>query len=341
MKRFLANNYNKIVLILWVMLVFLLWLQYIYLSTMAEATRMIITFIPVIITSHILANVWLPQTIRTKKIMLQATLFFGVTFFNAFILAVCQQLIRWAGTEGYIPPSTILTKGESLIIDFLFAVPSMLVVNFGFCGLRFFYENIRLQRTNLETQLQMLQSQINPHFMFNVLNHIHVLMQTNVELASELLLQYSDMLRFQLYKGKSDKVCLGEEILFLKNFIEIEKLRWRDKVQVHCNWVVVDKNMETPPLLMFPFIENAFKYASRTIGIQGFVKIELLQENTGFSLEVHNSKSSTGFQKKAESSGLGLNNTQKRLKLLFGENYHLTIKEEENTYYLKLDVCQI
>lgn len=341
MKRFYANNYNKIVLVVWAMFVFLLWLQYIYLSTIIEASLMLIILIPIILSSHILVNIWLPQVMHRKRIKLFTIQFFGTTFFNALFLAMCQQLIRWAGIKGYIPTSTLLAEDNSLLADFLFAVPSVLVINFGFCGLRFFYENIRLQRINLETQLQMLQSQINPHFMFNVLNHIHVLMQTNVELASELLLQYSDMLRFQLYKGKSDRVRLGEEILFLKSFIEIEKLRWKDKVQVDCNWVVTDNNMEIPPLLMFPFIENAFKYASRTIGTQGFVKIELRQEGNGLSLEVRNSKPITGSLKQPEASGIGLNNTRKRLKLLFGENHHLTIKEEENTYYLKLEICRI
>lgn len=341
MKRFYADNYYKISLVLWAMFIFLLWLQYIYLSTITEATLMLVILIPVIVITHILVNIWLPQVIHGKRMKRLAILFFGTSFFNAFYLAMCQQLIRWAGTKGYIPPSTILADDNSLWTDFLLAVPSVLVINFGFCGLRFFYENIRLQRINLETQLQMLQSQINPHFMFNVLNHIHVLMQTNVELASQLLLQYSDMLRFQLYKGKSEKVRLGEEILFLKNFIEIEKLRWKDKVQVDCNWVVTDNNMEIPPLLMLPFIENAFKYASHTIGIQGFVKIELLQEGSGFTLEVQNSKSKTGPLKKPESSGIGLSNTRKRLKLLFGGNHLLTIKEEANTYYLKLEVCRI
>lgn len=174
--------------------------------------------------------------------------------------------------------------------------------------------------------------------MFNVLNHIHILMQTNVDLASTLLLQYSDMLRFQLYKGKCDKVRLEEEIQFLKNFVEIEKLRWKDRIEVVCNWSVTDRNREIPPLFLIMFIENAFKYASRTLSKQGFVRIVFKQGKEGFSLEVENSKSLLAPLKKNEASGIGLDNTRKRLNLLYGENYDLTIENKEDMYYSKLTV---
>lgn len=341
MKGFYVDNYSKITIAFWVVFIVLLWLQYIYLSTLIEATLFLIVLIPAVILSYLLANRYLPGAIHTKKMSLFAFLFFATTFFTAFLLGISYQLIRWAESEGYFPHSILLSDNNSLMTDTLFAIPSTLLVNFGSCGLRFFYENIKLQKVNLEAQLQTLQSQINPHFMFNVLNHIHVLMQTNVELASNLLLQYSDMLRFQLYKGKCDTVLLEEEVFFLKNFIEIEKMRWRDKLDVECNWNITNKNTKIPPLLMLPFIENAFKYASRTIRQQGFVKIVLQQENEGFFLEVQNSKSIITPPKKPEASGIGLSNTQQRLQLLFGDNYHLTIKEDVGIYYLKLEICQL
>ncbi len=320
--------------------ILLLWLQYVYLSSLIEATLFLMVFIPSIFISYILANWWLPKAIHSKRMKLFAFQFLGTSFFNSFLIAISYQFIRMAEVKGYFPRSLLLADDTALIEDFLFTTPSTLLVNFGSCGLRFYYENIKLQKVNLEAQLQMLQSQINPHFMFNVLNHIHVLMQKNVDLASDLLLQYSDLLRFQLYKGKCDKIRLEEEVLFLKNFVEIEKLRWGEKLRVDCNWIVANRNFEIPPLLLIPFIENAFKYASRTIGEQGFVKIELRQENSEFSFEIANSKSTINSRKNTEASGIGLENTRKRLNLLFGENYHLKIEDEEDNYHLKLEIWQ-
>lgn len=340
MKKFYEDNYNKITIFFWVIFIVLLWLQYIYLSTLIEASLFLIVLIPAVIIAYILANVWLPKAIHKKKMKAFTFQFLGTTLLNTCLITVTHQLIRLAEIKGYFPHSILLADNRSLAAEFLFALPSNLLVNFGSCGLRFYYENIKLQKVNLEVQLQMLQSQINPYFMFNVLNHIHVLMQTQVELASSLLLQYAEMLRFQLYRGKCDKIRLEEEVLFLKNFVEIEKIRWGDQLKVVCNWSVTNKEMEVPPLLLIPFVENAFKYASRTIRKQGFVGIELKQDNTGFTLVVRNSKSTTSSPRNTEASGLGLANAQKRLNLLFDGNHRLFIREEEEFYHLELEVWQ-
>lgn len=118
--------------------------------------------------------------------------------------------------------------------------------------------------------MEILKIQINPHFMFNVLNHIHVLMQKDVELASSLLLQYSDILRYQLYRAKEEQVGLWQEVEFLKNYIEVEKLRWRGKLEVTTRWEITDAACPLAPLLMITFIENAFKHVSRSDTEKGF-----------------------------------------------------------------------
>lgn len=323
------------------MILSLLWIQYLYLSTASEATLMLLALIPAIFVSHILTNRWLPKAVQKKRMRLFILQFIGTTLLIAFILAGGYQCLRWAESNHYFPHSILLADDNTLSVDFLFAIPSVVVINFGFCGLRFFFEHIKLQKAHLEMQLQVLQSQINPHFMFNVLNHIHVLMQTNVDMSSALLLQYSDMLRFQLYKGKCDKVRLEEEIQFLKNFVEIEKLRWRERVCVVANWSVVNRSEEIPPLLFITFIENAFKYASRTVSGQGFVKITFKQEKACICLEVENSKPTISSQGSKETSGIGLDNTRKRLDLLYGGNYTWTIINKTDTYYSALTVWQI
>ena len=90
----------------------------------------------------------------------------------------------------------------------------------------------------MEYQLRTLQHQVTPHFMFNVLNHIHILMQTDVDLASDLLIKYSEILRYQLYNGDKQKVTLEQDIQFLKDFIAVEEIRWGDKLVVTSSWKI-------------------------------------------------------------------------------------------------------
>lgn len=343
MKRTHLKQYWQIVFVSWAVIILLLWIQYIYLSSLLSATLLLIVHIPAVYLSVVLTNKWLPRAVHRKKLKLFISQFIGITLFVSFILALNFQLMKWAETQGYFPHSNLLANHTTLWIDFLFAIPNVLVINFGFCGLRFFYEHMSLKKAHLENQLQVLQSQINPHFMFNVLNHIHTLMQTNVDLASSLLLQYSDMLRFQLYKGNGEKVELRDEIHFLQNYIEIEKIRWGKKIVVTANWETDQASIKMPPLLLITFVENAFKYASRTISEQGFVTISFQQQGSALSLTVENSKpaNSTHDKTKDQAAGIGLENVKQRLTILYGENYLLDMQETNTTYYSKLEIWQI
>ncbi len=131
------------------------------------------------------------------------------------------------------------------------SIPGVTAANVIFCVILLFYEYSQLQNANLEFQLKILHAQINPHFMFNVLNYLHVLMQNDSESASVLLLKYSDVLRYQLYSVKSDTVKLDREIQYLKDFIDVEKFRWEDKLDVSCLWKIENGGMDIPHCYLF------------------------------------------------------------------------------------------
>lgn len=339
MKKFYAYNYNHIVIGIWTIFLFLLWLQYIHLSNITEASLFMLVLVPAIYLVHILADKLLPKAIHEKKMNLFIFQFIGISLLISFMLASSYYLMSLAEDAGYFPHSYLLTNRSSLAVEILFAIPSSVVINFGFCGIRFYHENIKLKKTHLETQLQVLQSQINPHFMFNVLNHIHTLMLTDVELASALLLRYSDMLRYQLYRGKEDMVTLSEEIGFIKDFIEIEKVRWGKKIEVDTVWDTDNNDMKVHPLLLISFVENAFKYASRTLSGKGFVKIVFIQKTNTITLEVENTKPASNPEN--EASGIGLANARQRLNLLYGDNYSLDIHQTETSFDIKLKIWNI
>ena len=171
--------------------------------------------------------------------------------------------------------------------------------------------------------------------MFNVLNHINILMQDNVHLASSLLEKYSDILRYQLYNGQKELISLEQEIEFLQNYIAIENIRREDKLAVSTEWEVADGNIGFPPLLLLTFIENAFKHASHTPTEKGQVQIRFKQNAHHILLEVGNT-SSPHLQRPG--TGLGLANAIKRLDILFHKKYQLSVNQTDTYYQTSLSI---
>lgn len=235
-------------------------------------------------------------------------------------------------------PQSMATS--SLLLQFMSALPTPLLINLGFCGLRFYYEHTKLQEAHLKSQLHFLQEQINPHFMFNVLNNIHMLMQKDPELASEQLVKYADILRYQLYNGKEDWVTLKQEIQFLKDVIEVEKMRWGDAVNIQSKWLINDEQKLIQPLLLITFIENAFKHVSRSLSEKGFINIAAEQKEESFYLEVTNSKAAKSRikNKNEAASGIGLQNIKERLILLYPKSHKLHIQETEEKFTIQLKI---
>lgn len=263
--------------------------------------------------------------------------FISMTICLVFVYSAINELFYFLEVKGVFDSTVFIDDKKNFWTEFLERFPGVIFINLILCGLLLYYEYSQLRKAHLESQLQVLHSQINPHFMFNVLNYIHILMQKDTELASELLLKYSETLRYQLYSGKKAHVKLEQEIQYLKNFIDVEKFRWQDKLDVECTWQIESGNKEIPPLMFIPFIENAFKHVSRSKANKGFIYIQLRQKGNIISLKVENSKSGT-TAKKSKDGGLGLENIKKRLDILYAEYYTLTIKDTGTVYYSELTI---
>nr|WP_198160661.1 histidine kinase [Pedobacter panaciterrae] len=272
---------------------------------------------------------------RQKKMLLFVGQFFLVSAISAVFIPAILYGFLYLEESGVFPPSELLLGRSVFGIMYINALLVALFVNFGFCGLRFYEENMKLHEALVESQLQILHQQINPHFMFNVLNHINILMLEDINLASSLLIKYSKILRHQLNSEKNRKVNIEQEVQFLKDFIDIEKVRWGNELTINCSWKVGDNDKEFPPLLLITFIENAFKHVSRGISERAYVNIDFEQVANSICLEIENSKSNIQ-QEKDSVSGLGLENIRKRLDILYADDYRLTIKDSETTYYTKL-----
>lgn len=286
-----------------------------------------------ILISFSFSKVLFKNTLTQRKVIPFILKFILMTICFSVAYGLLDWLLQTLASKGIMSSEFIENKDwwRSLGDD----MPGLVSINLLFCGILLYYEYLQLQNRNLNYQLQILHSQINPHFMFNVLNHIYILMEKDTNMASSLLLKYSDTLRYQLYSGKSNFVKLDQEVQFLKNYIDVEKFRWEGKLDVDCSWNIENGNVELPPLLLITFIENAFKHVSRSQSKRGFINIKLNQKGQTICMEVTNSKSKN-TDKKIKSSGIGLINVKTRLDILYAKRYRLLIDDSEDIYSTKL-----
>lgn len=332
----LLKKYDRFVLLIWIFLTIVFGVRYIPDSSVLEGGLLACCIMSCLypFTTYLSKNL-LQKAMRQNRMLLFAGQFFMVSAISAVFIPVILHGFLYLEQSGFLPASELLLGRSHFGIMYINALLVALFVNFGFCGLRFHEESMKLHEALVESQLQMLQQQISPHFMFNVLNHINILMQEDVGLASSLLIRYSKILRYQLDSDKTSKVSIGQEVQFLKDFIEIEKVRWGNELSINCSWKIENHHTAFPPLLLITFVENAFKHVARGISETAYVNIAFEQTANSVCLEVENSKSGIR-QEKDPVSGIGLENVKKRLEILYGENYGLTIRDGETTYYTKL-----
>ena len=205
-------------------------------------------------------------------------------------------------------------------------------------------EQIRLAEASAahsRSELQLLQSQISPHFLFNTLNNIYGISISAHEKVPPLLLKLSDLLRYSVYDARKTFVPLKEEIAYLKNYTEFEKIRIGDRLNLVCKLEeITDKNIEIAPMLLIVFVENAFKHAKNTSDQKIYIDIQLTTWSNSLLFSVKNSYKKEGrvAERPGNSSGMGLDNVQKRLQLLYPNGYDLKIEESDGVFSVMLRV---
>ena len=192
----------------------------------------------------------------------------------------------------------------------------------------------QLEKENLEQQLEYLKYQINPHFLMNTLNNIHALVDIDPEKSKQTILELSKMMRFVLYEGNKQVVPLDREIAFQQNYIQLMKLRYTDKVKITVDVPKSLPNKEVPPLMFITFVENAFKHGV-SYRQASFIDIAISIEEDKLVFDCRNSRIPKEDDKHG---GVGLANVKKRLELIYGNRYTLDIKDEQDTYTVKLSL---
>ena len=193
---------------------------------------------------------------------------------------------------------------------------------------------VELERENLEQQLEYLRYQINPHFFMNTLNNIHALVDIDPEKAKETIVELSKMMRFVLYEGNKQGVPLSRELDFIRHYVTLMQLRYTDRVRIDVNLPHEVPDRQIPPLILITFIENAFKHGV-SYQRESFIEVKVCVEGDELKFSCRNSKSEKSNEKKG---GVGLDNVRKRLNLLYGNRYVLSIHNDANIYTVELNI---
>lgn len=197
----------------------------------------------------------------------------------------------------------------------------------------------QIEREKLEAELNTLKSQLNPHFLFNSLNNIYSLSLTNSPQTPEIILKLSDLMRHVLYESRENFIPVKNEVNFLTNFIELQKIRLNNKIDLQYSIEGDIPERKVIPLIFEPFIDNAFKHGLRNPAPSPYIHISIQFKPENLRFKIENNFDSTQHSKISKSSGIGLKNIERRLEFLYSDNeYKYEIIKTEDTFTILLEV---
>ena len=205
--------------------------------------------------------------------------------------------------------------------------------------IRFFLKSLHdeemlkeLEHQHLESELQYLKYQLNPHFFMNTLNNIHALVDIDSEKAKRTIIELSKLMRYVLYEANKSQISLEREIQFLENYIALMKLRYTERLTICTDFPIIVPRVQIPPLLFISLLENAFKHGV-SYREDSFIDVRIAQVDEGILFACKNSKHACTHD---TYHGIGIENIKKRLHLLYGNNYTFTTTEDDTSYHVLL-----
>ena len=193
------------------------------------------------------------------------------------------------------------------------------------------------ENENLKTELQLLRSQVSPHFMFNVLNTIVSMARLKSDELELTVIRLSSLMRYMLYDADEEKVELSKEIEYLRSYIELQQQRFEDLVDVNVSINVKNESCHIEPMLLIPFVENAFKHGTGYMD-KAEINIVLMMEREELHLHVLNKYDPRSSEIKYKASGMGLANVKRRLKLLYENAHNLEVTGQNGWFNVLLTI---
>ena len=261
---------------------------------------------------------------------------YGFLLLASFVLLL---FFDWVLFEQFLKGRTYQLRLAILfvIFPFLFA----LAASTAFQLIRDKMEANRLlkekENENLKTELSFLRSQVSPHFMFNVLNNMVALARKKSDILEPSLIKLSSLMRYMLYEADEEKVPLEKEIEYLQSYIDLQQQRFGKNLSVHFTVEKEDNNYDIEPMLLIPFVENAFKHGTGMVE-NAEIDIELRAKNNLLQFSVRNKYDPASLEIKDKTSGIGMSNVRRRLNLLYGGKHSLLITNNDGWFMVSLQL---
>jgi len=297
------------------------------------------------IITQIINKYLIPRYLFEGKLLIFIYLIFGILTIILWLILYSLILIVIYNT--YNQTDILVPQKDDVIIlvtgSYLFIILAA-VIHFVKESYRKLIEKneVEIQKQVAESKLQeaklkLLQGQIHPHFLFNMLNNLYGLVSENSETSKDVIIKLSDLLDYMLYKCDKPSVFLKDEIQFINNYIELERIRHDEHFNVTNHFDAIPENIKIAPLVLFPFVENAFKHGFHNPS-GNFINSNLSVINQKLNFTIENSISEVVNDKylKQEGRGIGLKNIKERLEMIYTDKYHLDIKEDKTCYSVKL-----
>ncbi len=191
----------------------------------------------------------------------------------------------------------------------------------------------KLEKEKLKTELNYLKAQINPHFLFNVLSTVHALTRHQAPEAANVVVKLSQLMRFMLFEAKNKQVGITDEVKVLEDYIELQQIRFKQKLAVNFTKSVDDETQKIAPLILLPFVENAFKHGASESRFHSFIQIHLRVEKEKLNFIVENSYEPS--ENVIVKTGIGLANVKRQLELIYPDHI-LKVEKQESIFKVSL-----
>lgn len=316
-----------------------------FLATPSRFYAWLVYFLIIDLTIYVSAYVFVPYFLLKSRYLLFIILSVGLILFSVLLIVFLQGIIFDTTITGRPETEADLTGNTfTMVMQLIGALSSVMGIGLmiaGVSALLLFRHWIQqeqrineLESATLQSELNFLKSQINPHFLFNMLNNANIMVDEDPKVASHILIKLDDLLRYQFNDSTQDSVSLSADIDFLKDYLELEKTR-RDHFRYTVSVQGDITGVQIPPLLFIPFVENAVKHNLDSAN-ESYVDIHFVYADNVLKFACKNSKPLHAVKK--DTGGLGLANIRRRLDLLFGSDYRLETEDTETQYSVVLEL---
>lgn len=287
------------------------------------------------LATYFIAGYVVPRFLKTSKWPLFVFWVFVVAVFVFFARIKWAELVNYLESDRYfkMPVDKML---KNIIRDY--SIIALAVCMYIIGDYRKKQQlNEQLIKAKAEAEIKLLKGQLHPHFLFNSLNNIYSLALMKSDLTADSILKLTELLDYLVYRANMDKVALSKEVDLLQNYVDLEQLRYGEKLKIESEIAIRNAAIQVTPLILLPFAENCFKHGG--VGQDGLFRINILLIADDKKLVFHltNSKKKNR-EKAAVNGGVGLENIRKRLTLLYPDRHQLRIDNQPDQYSVRLEI---